>query len=142
MPKSIWAGGSLPRFPDPLAFGSGSGSGLGNLGRGSLPHAQFGQLFQFKTNVKTNLSSPHPSNLANAQNKLLNKAMSFVLSVAMTKILSPFAKQDIVHQCHFILCIDKWSVQFSRICTVVKFVSESPLYRKQGRGIYFYLYLW
>ena len=108
---------------------------------------QFGQLFQQK-NVKTNLGSPRPrhsSNLANAQKKLLDKAMLFVLSVAMTKTLSPFATQDIVHQCNFILCIDKWSVQLSRICTCGKVcvrVSAVLQTRQGGIVLYLYLYLW
>ena len=62
--------------------------------------------------------------------------MLFVLSVAMTKTLSPFATQDIVHQCNFILCIDKWSVQLSRICTCGKVCVRvsAVLQTRQGGG--------
>ena len=117
VPKSIWAGG----FPPP-------------------PACNLGNFFNQK-NVKTNLGSPQPrhsSNLANAQKKLLDKVMLFVLSVAMTKTLSPFATQDIVHQCNFILCIDKWSVQLSRICTCGKVCVRvsAVLQTRQGGGLF------
>ena len=124
VPKSIWAGGFPP-----------------------LLHAIWAT-FSTTKNVKTNLGSPQPrhcSNLANAQKKLLDKAMLFVLSVAMTKTLSPFATQDIVHQCNFILCIDKGSVQLSRICTCGKVcvrVSAVLQTRQGGIVLYLYLYLW
>ena len=117
VPKPIWAGGFPP-----------------------LLHAIWAT-FSTKKNVKTNLGSPQPrhcSNLANAQKKLLDKAMLFVPSVAMTKTLSPFATQDIVYQCNFILCIDKWSVQLSRICTCGKSLCQSLrcIANKAGGGLF------
>ena len=62
----------------------------------------------------------------------MNSTLGSVVPLAMfctkrcdDKTLSPFAKQDIVQQCNFLLCIDKWSVQLSRICTCVKSLCQS-----------------